>query len=86
MDKKFTFPPAVGHGILILHVIIAGRFPTLLIFICARNCWTTLYASLPKDVRRLIVEMVVNNPTWGQEGVADELSLELGILVSPRTV
>jgi len=25
-----------------------------------------------------------NNPTWGQERVADELSLKLGILVSPR--
>ena len=41
---------------------------------------------LPKDIRRLIVEMAANNPTWGQERVADELSLKLGILVSPRTV
>ena len=41
---------------------------------------------LPKDIRRLIVEMAVNNPTWGQGRVADELSLKLGILVSPRTV
>jgi len=40
---------------------------------------------LPKDIRRLIVE-IVKNPTWGQERVADELSLKLGILVSPRTV
>jgi hypothetical protein len=30
--------------------------------------------------------MATNNPTWGQERVADELSLKLGILVSPRTV
>jgi len=30
--------------------------------------------------------MAINNPTWGQERVADELSLKLGILVSPRTV
>src|SRR5215813_12262265 len=41
---------------------------------------------LPKDIRRLIVEMASNNPTWGQERIADELSLKLGILVSPRTV
>jgi hypothetical protein len=27
--------------------------------------------------------MALNNPTWGQERVADELSLKLGILVSP---
>ena len=30
--------------------------------------------------------MATQNPTWGQERVADELSLKLGILVSPRTV
>lgn len=41
---------------------------------------------LPRDIRRLIVEMAVNNPTWGQERVADELSLKLGIRVSPRTI
>ncbi len=41
---------------------------------------------LPKNIRRLIVEMAVNNPTWGQERVTDELSLKLGVLVSPRTV
>jgi putative transposase len=41
---------------------------------------------LPKNIRRLIEEMAINNPTWGQKRVADELSLKLGILVSPRTV
>ncbi len=41
---------------------------------------------LPKDIRRLIAEMAENNPTWGQERVADELLLKLGILVCPRTV
>ena len=41
---------------------------------------------LPRDIRRLISEMATNNPTWGQERVADEPSLKLGILVSPRTV
>jgi hypothetical protein len=41
---------------------------------------------LPQNIRQLIVEMAINNPTWGQGRVADELSLKLGILVSPRTV
>jgi putative transposase len=41
---------------------------------------------LPKNIQQLIAEMAVNNPTRGQERVADELSLKLGILVSPRTV
>jgi putative transposase len=41
---------------------------------------------LPTNIQQLIAEMAANNPTWGQERVADELSLKLGILVSPRTV
>lgn len=42
--------------------------------------------SLPKNIRQLIARMVVENPTWGQGRIADELALKLGILVSPRTV
>ncbi len=41
---------------------------------------------LPRNIQQLIAEMAINNPSWGQERVADELSLKLGILVSPRTV
>lgn len=42
--------------------------------------------ALPKDIRQLIARMVRENITWGEERVADELWLKLGILVSPRTV
>ena len=41
---------------------------------------------IPADLRRLIVEMAWNNPTWGEERIAAELRLKLGIQVSPRTV
>jgi putative transposase len=41
---------------------------------------------LPKEIRDLIVRMAVENPTWGQARVAAELSVKLGIYVSPRTV
>src|ERR1700737_2461667 len=41
---------------------------------------------LPGNIRRLIVRMVRENPTWGEERVAAELSVKLRILVSPRTV
>jgi hypothetical protein len=30
--------------------------------------------------------MASENPSWGEERIADELSLKLGVLVSPRTV
>jgi transposase InsO family protein len=41
---------------------------------------------LPADLQKLIVEMSKNNPTWGEERIAAELLLKLGIRVSPRTV
>jgi putative transposase len=41
---------------------------------------------LPKNLQCLIAEMVQANPTWGQARIANELSLKLGIQVSPRTV
>ena len=41
---------------------------------------------LPENIRKLIVRMAKENPTWGQARVAAELSLKLGIYVSPRTV
>jgi phage-related protein len=41
---------------------------------------------LPKNLRQLIRQMAVENVTWGQERIASELQLKLGIRVSPRTV
>jgi putative transposase len=41
---------------------------------------------IPVDLQRLIVMMARANPTWGEERIADELRLKLGLTVSPRTV
>lgn len=41
---------------------------------------------LDEHIRKLIVRMARENPTWGQARVAAELSVKLGIYVSPRTV
>ncbi|HEY6272291.1 MAG TPA: helix-turn-helix domain-containing protein, partial [Terriglobales bacterium] len=41
---------------------------------------------VPPDLRRLIAEMAKANVTWGEERIAAELLLKLGIRVSPRTV
>jgi putative transposase len=41
---------------------------------------------LPKPLRELIREMAAENPTWGEERIANELKLKLGLRVSPRTV
>jgi putative transposase len=40
---------------------------------------------LPENIRKLIVPMAQENPTWEQARAA-ELSVKLGIHVSPRTV
>ena len=41
---------------------------------------------LPVDVRCLIAAMARANVTWGEERIAAELNVKLGIHVSPRTV
>jgi len=41
---------------------------------------------VPQAIRELIVRMARENLTWGQLRVAAELSLKLGIFLSPRTV
>ena len=41
---------------------------------------------VPADLQRLIAQMAAANRTWGEERIASELLLKLGIRVSPRTV
>jgi transposase InsO family protein len=42
--------------------------------------------TLPADLQALIRRMARENPMWGQERIANELLLKLGLWVSPRTV
>ena len=42
--------------------------------------------TLPKDLQQLIRAMAGENISWGEEKIANELKLKLGIRVSPRTV
>src|SRR5499433_3685636 len=41
---------------------------------------------IPADLQALIRRMACENPTWGEERIANELLLKLGLRVSPRTV
>src|SRR5262249_22210056 len=41
---------------------------------------------LPRDMRELVREMARENSTWGEGRIADELTLKLGIKISPRTI
>ena len=41
---------------------------------------------IPIELRRLIREMALSNRSWGEERIANELLLKLGIQISPRTV
>ena len=41
---------------------------------------------IPMELRRLIREMALNNLSWSEERIANELLLKLGIRVSPHTV
>jgi putative transposase len=41
---------------------------------------------IPAKLRRLIRRMADENPLWGEERIANELLLKLGLRVSPRTI
>lgn len=41
---------------------------------------------IPLELRGLIRRMALENPLWGQERIANELLVKLGIQISPRTV
>ena len=41
---------------------------------------------IPTELRQLIRRMALDNPLWGQERIANELLVKLGLHVSPRTV
>jgi transposase InsO family protein len=41
---------------------------------------------IPADLQQLIADMAAANHTWGEERIAAELRLKLGLTVSPRTV
>ena len=41
---------------------------------------------IPVDLQRLIITMARANPTWGEERIANELLLKLGLSVAARTV
>ena len=47
---------------------------------CQKGC-----PSLPKNIRLLIKQMTVDNPLLGEERIANELLLKLGIQILPRT-
>jgi putative transposase len=42
--------------------------------------------AIPVELRQLIRRMAAENPLWGEERIANELRLKLGLRVSPRTV
>jgi putative transposase len=41
---------------------------------------------IPIELRKLIGRMALENPLWGEERIANELLVKLGLRVSPRTV
>ena len=41
---------------------------------------------IPEELRALIRRMADENPLWGEERIANELLLKLGVRISPRTV
>jgi putative transposase len=42
--------------------------------------------AIPVELRQLIRPIAAENPLWGQERIANEVRLKLGLRLSPRTV
>ena len=42
--------------------------------------------AIPVELRRLTKQMAQDNPLWGEEPIANELRLKLGVCLSPRSV
>jgi hypothetical protein len=42
--------------------------------------------TIPEDLKNLIRRMAQENPIWGEERIANELLVKLGIRISLRTV
>ena len=51
-----------------------------------RDSWSRKASPLPTGHRQLILEMAAGNATRGEDRIASELALRLGIRVAPRTV
>ena len=43
-------------------------------------------SSAAENLRELVSRMAPENPTWGEQRIAGELSLKLGIRVAARTI
>jgi hypothetical protein len=72
---------------LLTLVIDALRFLGLCVRPSPRLAAENLFLRKPLvELQTLIRHMASDNPTWGQERIANELLLKLGLQVSPRTV
>ena len=51
-------------------------------------CWKSEAGRrpIPLELQQLIRKMARENPSWGEERIANELLLKLGLCVSPRTI
>jgi putative transposase len=74
------------------HALVLVQPATLIRWHCQGFRWFWRWTSrpgrppIPADLQALIRRMARDNPTWGEERIANELLLKLGLRVSPRTV
>jgi hypothetical protein len=77
------------RSISMLHTLLQLAGTPLTLFVDAvRVLQLCLHPSpaLAAELQALIRRMACDNRTWGQERIANELLLKLGLRVSPRTV
>ena len=91
-ESTFTSETAIKHRRIWRSALVVVRPETLIRWHRAgfRLLWRWKSRPgrppIPKELRELIRRMARENPAWGQERIANELLLKLGLQVSPRTV
>ena len=82
----FTVRLADRHSISQVEMMRPDSLLIILRVIADFAIYLWLCANLPRKLQRLFRRMANENITWGEERIANELLLYLGIALSPRTV
>jgi len=82
LSRWFDWPSALT---VVTPKIFVGWHRKSFQFFWRRRCQSGR-PRIPPELQQLIRRIAGENPSWGEERIANELLLKLGLRVSPRTI